>query len=154
MRHRLLISAGLLTVATLMSGCAGEYAKRGFMLDDQLVADVRPGVDNKDSVTEVLGRPTLVSTFDDNVWYYISQTERQKAFFRPEITDQEILAVRFGDNGLVSEKETFTLADAMSVNPVDRTTPTRGKELGLLEQLFGNIGRFAGSTENPGGYEN
>src|SRR3546814_3670530 len=90
MRHRLLISAALLTTAMLMGGCAGEYANRGFMLDDKLVAEVRPGVDNKDSVAEVLGRPTLVSTFDENVWYYISQTERQKAFFRPEITDQEI----------------------------------------------------------------
>ena len=140
----------------MLGGCAGEYAKRGFVMDETLKAEVRPGVDNQQSVAEVLGRPTLVSSFDPNVWYYISMTEQQKAFFKPKIKDEEIFAVRFGDNGLVSETKTFTLADAMAVRPVDRTTPTRGKELGLLEQLFGNIGRFSSTGDNGpgGGYQN
>ena len=35
------------------------------------------------------------------------------------------------------------------VNPVSRTTPTYGKQLGLLEQLIGNVGRF--NTEGQQG---
>jgi outer membrane protein assembly factor BamE (lipoprotein component of BamABCDE complex) len=154
MRHRLLFSAALLAAAAATSGCTSEFAKRGFVLDEQLAQEVRPGVDNQNSVEETLGRPTVISSFDKNVWFYISQTERQKAFFAPQITDQQILAVRFGDNGLVDEVKKFSLADAQSVAPVDDKTPTRGKELGLLEQLFGNIGRFSGSTKDPQGYQN
>lgn len=154
MRHRLLFSVALVAATTLLSGCGVEYAKRGFVMDPTLKAEVRPGVDNQASVTETLGRPTLVSSFDKNVWYYISMTEKQTAFFKPRVSDEQVFAVRFGDNGLVSETKTFTLADAMSVKPVGRTTPTRGKELGLLQQLFGGIGRLAGSTTDPSGYQN
>jgi hypothetical protein len=34
------------------------------------------------------------------------------------------------------------LDDAQQIVPVDDTTPTLGRELGLLQQLLGNIGRF------------
>ena len=34
---------------------------------------------------------------------------------------------------------------------VDRKTPTRGKELTILEQLLGNVGRFGGVEEDDGG---
>ena len=36
----------------------------------------------------------------------------------------------------------FELEDGQEVAMVERETPTRGKELSLLQQLFGNLGRF------------
>ena len=34
------------------------------------------------------------------------------------------------------------LEDAQKIEMVDRVTPTAGKELTILKQIFGNIGRF------------
>ncbi|MBI3199515.1 MAG: outer membrane protein assembly factor BamE, partial [Rhodospirillales bacterium] len=34
------------------------------------------------------------------------------------------------------------MQDGKPIEPVARVTETRGKELGFLEQIFGNIGRF------------
>ena len=53
-----------------------------------------------------------------------------------------MLVVAFDGNGRVSGTRTYTLADARDVDPVDRVTPTEGRELTLLQQLLGNIGRF------------
>ena len=36
------------------------------------------------------------------------------------------------------------MEDAQDVDPVDRETPTEGRDLTLLQQLFGNIGKFSG----------
>jgi len=162
MRSVLLLSTAALGIVIGLSGCTTETSQRGFVADDALMKEVRPGVDNQNSVTETLGRPTTVSNFEDSVWYYISMTEERRSFFRPEILEQQVFAVHFGDNGLVSDVKTYTLADAVNVNPVDRETPTRGKELGLFQQLFGNIGRFSGRPGQRapgqggpgGGYQN
>jgi hypothetical protein len=35
------------------------------------------------------------------------------------------------------------MADAQEISPVARVTPTEGRDLTLLQQLFGNIGRFS-----------
>ena len=36
----------------------------------------------------------------------------------------------------------LTIEDGIVIDPVSRATPTHGRDLGLLEQLLGNIGRF------------
>ncbi len=53
-----------------------------------------------------------------------------------------MLAVAFDDTGLVSELRQYTLEDGRIIDPVTRKTPTLGRELNIIEQLFGNIGRF------------
>ena len=49
-------------------------------------------------------------------------------------------------NGSVAERaqtRAYTLADSRDIDPVGRITPTEGRDLTLLQQLFGNIGRFS-----------
>ena len=97
---------------------------------------------------------TTVSTFDSNTWYYITQQTKNYAFFKPEIIDQTVLMIAFDDQGVVSEIREYTLEDGLVVDPVTRKTPTAGKELTLIQQLFGNIGRFSrdqpGAPQTPG----
>ena len=42
----------------------------------------------------------------------------------------------------VSDVLTYDIEDGQVVDYVARETPTRGRELGILEQLFGTIGRL------------
>jgi len=44
---------------------------------------------------------------------------------------------------VVATTRTYTMADAGEIKPRKDTTPTRGKKLGLFEQIFSNIGRFS-----------
>jgi outer membrane protein assembly factor BamE (lipoprotein component of BamABCDE complex) len=54
-----------------------------------------------------------------------------------------VTAIYFGENGRIKEIKTFSGQDAKDPGMVDRKTPTSGKELTVLDQVFGNIGRFA-----------
>lgn len=115
---------------------------RGNLPDPETVLQVQPGVHDRNQVVSILGTPSTVATFEDNTWYYISRRTERIAFFKPEVVDQQVLVVKFDDDGLVSEMKVYGLEDSQEIEPVDRVTPTAGRELTVLQQLFGNIGRF------------
>ena len=93
--------------------------------------------------------PTSVANFKTDVWYYINRKAERVAFFEEKVTEQKILAVRFNEAGIVEEIESYNLEDGRKIEPVERISPTRGKELTMIEQLFGNIGRFQ-NTDGAG----
>jgi outer membrane protein assembly factor BamE (lipoprotein component of BamABCDE complex) len=61
----------------------------------------------------------------------------------PEVTDQQVTAIHFDANHVVSSIDYLTQANAKNVQIVSKTTPTEGHEFTVMEQLFGNFGRFA-----------
>ena len=138
MRHALTLAALL----TLAAACSPIKETRGYVPDDVLLGELRPGVHDKNSVASLLGSPSSVATFDSATWYYITRQTEQLAFFAEEVVDQQVVAVDFDDKGVLAGVRRFTLDDANEVQLVERHTPSRGKELTLLQQIFGNIGRF------------
>ena len=61
------LAAAILGVL-LLGGCAGIKEHRGFVLDKELASAIQVGVDNKESVTRSLGRPTFAGQFDSTDW--------------------------------------------------------------------------------------
>lgn len=139
-----LLMALMMTAVAGVSGCAKNVNHRGWLADNDLVAEIIPGVDNTSSVEASLGTPSAKSVFGNETWYYISRTHQHVAFFKPDLTEQQIVLVAFDERGTVEGVSELGLEDARAINTVDKKTPTRGKELGFFEQIFSNIGRFSG----------
>lgn len=135
---------GAAALALMVSACSPTTNVQGYVVDQRLVDAIRPGVDDHTSVKSMLGTPSITGNFDDKRWYYVSRTTEQLAFFKPEVLEQQVLVVNFDDKGYVQEVKKIGLADARAINPASGETPTRGRELGFWEQIFGNIGRFGG----------
>ena len=57
----------------------------------------------------------------------------------PRVVDRTVLAVNFNQNGVVRDIQRYGLQDGKIVNLTTRTTETGGRQLGVLEQLFGNL---------------
>ena len=97
-------------------------------------------------------RPSAVATFNPNIWYYISETQEYWAYTKPRITSQKVIQVTFNESGRIEAIKNYDLKDAQDIQMVQRITPTSGKELTILEQVLGNVGRFTGpkQTSNPG----
>ena len=145
---RKFLSTAALSAALVFSAsaCSPVVDQRGYIPDPEKIQSIRPGIDNKTSVSGRLGSPSSIATFESNIWYYISSEEAKFAFFRPRTTRREILAIAFDDSALVREIARFDLEDGKDIRVVGRETPTLGKELTFMEQMFGNIGRFDSST--------
>jgi outer membrane protein assembly factor BamE (lipoprotein component of BamABCDE complex) len=107
------------------------------------------GTQSREDVLRLLGSPSTRASFNDEVWYYISQRQESVAFLEPKIVEQKVTAIYFGENGRIREIKTFGPEDGKDPGMVARKTPTVGKELTVLEQIFGNVGRFA--TPKGGG---
>lgn len=144
--HGLKLTAGIALVAAGLAACSPTISQRGYVPNEDLLAEIRPGIDNKDSVLSTFGSPSTISSVEGNSWYYISSIHEQLAFYREEAVDREIVAVYFDENGNVEQLGYYGLEDGKIVNFISRETPTRGKELTFLQQMFGNLGRFGGAT--------
>ncbi|MDX1581234.1 MAG: outer membrane protein assembly factor BamE [Alphaproteobacteria bacterium] len=132
------------TAALTLAACAETVNQRGYVPDEDIISEIRPGVDNRTSVESALGTPTVQPVIDDDTWYYISRTQEHVAFFRPDTTEHQVVAITFDESGYVDNIGRLGMDDMRKIDPVGKKTPTRGKELGFFEQIFSNIGRFSG----------
>ena len=135
-----------LTGASLIAGCAGLRDHRGSVIDKELASAVQVGVDNKDSVTKTLGRPSFIGQFTPNDWYYVSRDTRTVAFRDPKVLDQTVLHVRFDQAGNVALVDRTGKELIASIDPVNAKTPTLGRKRGFFDEMFGGIG----SISQPG----
>ena len=136
-----------LVAGTFLVACAPTQNVRGYFIDDVRISEIKPGVDDKGSILNALGSPSNVSTFGIDTWYYISRKTERLAFFEKKILDQRVVAVKFDDSGIVSEINRYEAEDGRAFAFNERVTPTRGKQLSLVQQLFGNLGRFTKDAE-------
>ena len=136
-----LVSFGLAVAGmALLGACAGIKEHKGYVLDKELASAIQVGVDNKQSVEKTLGRPSFTGQFDANDWYYVSRDTKRIAFRSKQVTDQDVLHVRFDAAGNVAAVNTTDETLVAKINPVNDKTPTLGRERSFFDELFGNIG--------------
>lgn len=123
-----------------LTACAGIRDHRGFVIDQTLADGIQVGIDNRDSVTKTLGRPTFTGQFDPNDWYYLSRNTTQLAFRDPRVTEQTVLRVQFDQAGNVTSVSKTGKELIASVDPSGDKTPTLGRKRSFFDELFGNIG--------------
>jgi len=141
-----------LAIATLaLGGCASIKDHRGYLVDAALLDSVMPGVDNRNSVERTLGRPTFVSQFGRQDWYYVSTNTRQKAFTRPQAKEQLLVHIVFDDKGNVAAVDRTGMEKVVKLDPDGKKTPTLGRQRSFLEDLFGNIGQVGAGGQGTGG---
>jgi outer membrane protein assembly factor BamE (lipoprotein component of BamABCDE complex) len=160
-------SAGAVTLivaAAAISGCnssktfaglkPGETLTQGYVIDQQSI-DLVPVGSSREQVLLALGSPSTTATFDNEVFYYISQTrKRPVAFMNAKLVDQRILAVYFNKEGRVENIANYGLKDGKVFDFISRTTPTGGKDQNFLGQMLsgvGNIGQNAAKNIMGGG---
>ena len=156
------ILIGLVITPTLMIGaCNPVLRTHGYVATEaDKPQEIDPNTDTKATVLSRLGNPSVKGTFDerdevqDETWYYITSVRQRYAYLRPLIEDRTIVAVSFNPDGQVQKVAEYGIEDGRYVNFSNRKTPTRGRELNALEQIFGTIGvvptdRLSG--QNPGG---
>jgi outer membrane protein assembly factor BamE (lipoprotein component of BamABCDE complex) len=151
------VRALAVVAAFALGGCSFFDAtpiQRGNRVAPEDLAQITPGVQTRQDVQALLGSPSARSTFDDREWYYISSITRQRPGRQLAVNNRRIVAIAFDNDGKVREVRELNDADHRQVAFVSRETPVPGNDRTLLQDLFGNIGRFGGpsalSQQGPG----
>jgi len=130
--------AALVLGAGLLAGCGAQINRHGHVFIDVDVNTIQPGM-TKEQVASVLGSPDTTSTIAGDAYYYISTTQKTVAFLKPREIDRQIVAVYFDGTANVQNVAHYGLKEGIVVNYLKDETPARGKDLTLIEQIFGNI---------------
>ncbi len=156
------VAATLLIGTVFATGCNPILRTHGYVpTADAKPQEINPSTDTKATVLASLGSPSVEGTFDEvdesDTWYYINQVRERYAYLRPQIQEQTVTAITFNVDGQVTQVAEYGIEDRRIVNYSNAETPTRGRELSALEQIFGTIGRIptdriGGGQQNvPGG---
>jgi outer membrane protein assembly factor BamE (lipoprotein component of BamABCDE complex) len=137
----LILLAALCLAGAGVAACTPTVAYNGFQAREDKPQDVKVGDDTKSTVLARLGSPSTTATFEPNVWYYISQMTNKVAYKNPKVQTREVIAITFGADEKVAKVETYGLKNGYQIAYNGAETPTRGRELSVIEQLLGNIGR-------------
>lgn len=143
MKSVMMKAAMALLSSALLAGCVGIYDHRGAVIDSELASAIQVGVDNKDSVTKTLGRPSFTAQFNENDWYYVSRDTKTVAFRNPGVLNQTVLRIRFDQAGNVVAVDRTGKELIASINPENYKTPTLGRKRSFFDELFGNIGTIS-----------
>ncbi len=140
-RRVILASIVLASLTTACISPINDY--HGYTADEVAPDTIKPGEDSRASVLAQLGSASTESVFDENTWFYVTTRRERIAFLTPQTKQRSITAIRFGEDDLVEEVLTYDETDGEVISYASRETPTRGRELGLLEQIFGTVGAVA-----------
>jgi outer membrane protein assembly factor BamE (lipoprotein component of BamABCDE complex) len=137
-----LMAAALSLSAIALVACEPIVAVRGHAPTPGSLEKLQVGEQTREQVVRLLGSPSTASTFADSTWYYIMQKQEEIAFLPNKTIDQRVTAVAFGADGRIASIKTYKMEDGKVIDMATRTTPTAGKELTVMEQVLGNVGRF------------
>lgn len=138
---RVVSSLAMAAAVLGLSACAPDIDIHGNAPTPDRLAQIKPGL-TKPDVLALLGSPSETATFGDDSWYYISSRIVTVAVFAPKEIERGVVVITFNREGEVQGVRQLDLDDGKQVAINGTTTPTAGREMGVIEQLVGNVGRF------------
>lgn len=140
-----------IALCAVVASCSPIVDLRGHSEEQADYSQIIAGQSTKDDVAAILGTPSAKSNFGAETWFYITEKRETYGMFAPKIADQSVTAVQFDGAGLVEEISKTDKDESKMVEYVEKTTPTEGRKMGVMEQLLGNFGKFStpGREINP-----
>ncbi|MEM9147581.1 MAG: outer membrane protein assembly factor BamE [Pseudomonadota bacterium] len=131
--------------AGTLVACGPTIETHGYTPVPEKLAQIQVGADTRGSVQRKIGRPQSTSTFDTDGWYYVSTVIESFAFYEPEIIERTVVAITFDERDVVTSLNSYGLEDGRVIDLATNTTPTYGRQLTILEQIFSNLGNVTGA---------
>ena len=122
----------------IISNCSEKTSYSGKIITDNNIDYLT--ITNKEQLINVLGEPSFIDPIE-NKYVYFSEKKIFKNFFDQKIANRIILVFKFDKNFNVVDLKEYELDDEKQLTLIKETTPNNLIETGLLESLFGGVGR-------------
>lgn len=130
----------VVALSVSLFGCAATTVRRGHLFNDGDLQQISPGM-AQEAVRNSLGTPDTTSALPGgNAFYYISSTEKETSFFKPEEVDRKVVAVYFNRAGSVEKVAQYGLKDGRVFDYVARETPAHMRDRNFIQKFFRGVG--------------
>jgi outer membrane protein assembly factor BamE (lipoprotein component of BamABCDE complex) len=131
-----------MTLSIMLMNCSGIITQHGFHNMTAMREWIKSNTILKSELQARFGPPSFVDTQGDIMSaYYVAFTKERFAFFEPEITERNIIALHFKKDAYQNYAE-YSLKDGQDIVITSEKTPTYGKDLSVIQQILSNVGRF------------
>jgi outer membrane protein assembly factor BamE (lipoprotein component of BamABCDE complex) len=136
------ISAFILLLVALGAqwGCSSITSTHGQIVNEKQIGYLQPGLSKQDEVRQLLGSPSTIGTFNENRWYYVTETTENEPLNPNMLTSRRVVILEFDEDGVVQKILTRDEQDGKEVPFLSRSTPTQGQSLGIIDQMIQNLG--------------
>ena len=120
-----------------MLSCQPRITKHGNFFNPNNIKFMNKSKLNKSEIIEIFGEPTIKSTFSDNVWYYMTLVQHEKAYFKVKNLENKILIIVFDDEQLVKKYKILTEDDTSEINiSYPKEAYNKSNKNSLVQELF------------------
>tara|TARA_B100000029_G_scaffold51870_1_gene47178 strand:+ start:953 stop:1417 length:465 start_codon:yes stop_codon:yes gene_type:complete len=99
-------------------------------------------VSNKNDIIILLGPPSTVSQFDNNIWYYIERKVTNTSIFtlgREKVLKNNVLVLELDKNGILKTKEFLQFDDMKDIKFSKNTTDSNIVNKNFLYNFFNSV---------------
>tara|TARA_X000000368_G_scaffold386875_1_gene347129 strand:+ start:498 stop:956 length:459 start_codon:yes stop_codon:yes gene_type:complete len=97
---------------------------------------------NKNDILGILGKPSTVSLFDENLWVYIQTEKVNQSVFKlgkSKINLNNVLEIHFNNHGIVNNKKLYKVEDMNDLKAVKNITEIEYNKSSSIGKLFKSI---------------
>jgi outer membrane protein assembly factor BamE (lipoprotein component of BamABCDE complex) len=124
----------------IVAACTATYEIHGYVPSDDELSFIKVGKDTRESVENMIGKPSASGLLNDVGWYYVQSNWKSYGIRQPQEVSREVLAITFTPEGVVENIELFGLEKGNIVTISRRVTSSNIKGSSFVRQLFGNVG--------------
>ena len=97
---------------------------------------------NKNDLLNILGPPSTVSDFNENIWIYVERLKTNQSLFKlgaQKIKKNNVLIVELNDNGLIKNKKLLDLNDMNNIKYIKKTTYKEFENSDMLDGILSSL---------------
>ena len=126
----------------LISSCSHRIEYHGKNLNTKSISNIIPNKTSKEQLLEIIGPASVVSSYENDKWYYVSFKREIYGFMPTRILQTKIVAIDF-DKDKVSDVSVYKIAGGNKVSIDDETTISYGTEQNIISHFSKNFRRFS-----------
>jgi outer membrane protein assembly factor BamE (lipoprotein component of BamABCDE complex) len=121
----------------LLLNCQPRITNHGNFFNKENINYIKKSKLNKAEILEIFGTPSTTSTFSSNVWYYMSQVQSEKAYFKVKNISSKILKITFDKNKFVKKYSVLTEKDSYNIIvSQEKTVSSFQNDNTLIQEFF------------------
>ena len=124
----------------LVNNCSGRISNHGVLNIEKHITSIVNDKLEKAEIEALLGPPSTISAFEFNKWYYINNTIKHMAFYKPEIIKLTVYEIIFNKENQAIKINTYDQENLNEISFNLDVTETKGNEKPLLQYILKGIG--------------
>tara|TARA_B100002051_G_scaffold267085_1_gene295071 strand:- start:350 stop:796 length:447 start_codon:yes stop_codon:yes gene_type:complete len=136
---------------TISCGNNKVVKNHGIIALEKKSDEILPSKSNKNDVLDILGKPSTISLFDKNSWFYMESEKVNQSLFKlgkSKIQKNNVLLISFNDYGIVDTKKIYTIKDMKKLNIVKNTTVKKYDETSFAGKLLKSLDQKINAPKN------